>query len=81
MQPTTFFAKIGTSREKEAQTLWASTVIYKQQPKVNNRPLGENSLNLVSLTEKSLEKYLHLLSRCSIRVTNRKEAKSNGSSF
>jgi hypothetical protein len=29
--------------------MWATSVIFKKLPKVNNHPLGENSSNLVTL--------------------------------
>jgi hypothetical protein len=29
--------------------MWATSVIFKKMLKVNNRPLGENSPNLVTL--------------------------------
>jgi hypothetical protein len=35
--------------EKIAQKLWATSVILKILPKVNNRPLGETSPHLVTL--------------------------------
>jgi hypothetical protein len=28
--------------------MWATSAIFQNLPKVNNRPLGENSLNLVT---------------------------------
>jgi hypothetical protein len=30
--------------------MWATSVIYQKLPKDNNRPMGENSPNLVTLS-------------------------------
>jgi hypothetical protein len=30
--------------------MWATSVIFKKLPKVNNRPMGENSPHLVTLS-------------------------------
>jgi hypothetical protein len=35
--------------KKVAEKIWATSVIFKKTPKVNNRPIGENSPNLVTL--------------------------------
>jgi hypothetical protein len=35
--------------EKNSPNFWATSVIFKMQSKVNDRPVGENSLNLVTL--------------------------------
>jgi hypothetical protein len=34
---------------KNGPTIWATFVIFKNHPRVNNRPTGENSPNLVTL--------------------------------
>jgi hypothetical protein len=34
--------------------MWATSVIFKKLPKVNNRPLGENSPNLVTLLQRPI---------------------------
>jgi hypothetical protein len=36
-------------REKSSAKIWAAFAIFKKLPKVNTRPLGENSPNLVTL--------------------------------
>jgi hypothetical protein len=35
--------------EKVAQTIWATSVIYKKLHEINNRTMGQNSANLVTL--------------------------------
>jgi hypothetical protein len=35
--------------EKSSREICATFVFFKQQPKVNNRPMGENSPNPVTL--------------------------------
>jgi hypothetical protein len=35
--------------EKSRQTIWAISVLFIKQPKVNNDPIGENSPNLSTL--------------------------------
>jgi hypothetical protein len=35
--------------DKISQIIWATSIIFDKLPKVNKRPLGENSLNLVTL--------------------------------
>jgi hypothetical protein len=45
--PTSFFASFTV--EKSSPIVWPTFVIFKKQPKVNNRPIGENSPNLVTL--------------------------------
>jgi hypothetical protein len=37
-----------------SKQIWATSVIYKKLPKVNNRPEDENSPNLVSLTSTAM---------------------------
>jgi hypothetical protein len=34
---------------ESSSKIWATFVIYTKQPKLNNRPIGENSPNLVTL--------------------------------
>jgi hypothetical protein len=41
--------------------MWATSVMFKKMPKVNKRPLGENSPNLVTLS-RTLIRYLILTS-------------------
>jgi hypothetical protein len=36
--------------QKSSPKNWASFEIFQKLPKVNNRPMGENSSNLVTLT-------------------------------
>jgi hypothetical protein len=38
------------NHKKIGQKMWAIFLIFKNLPKVNNHPLGENSPNLVTLT-------------------------------
>jgi hypothetical protein len=49
MSPNHFFVKINTQ-----QVPWKTSVIFKPLlPKVNNRPIGEHSPNLVTLNSRS----------------------------
>jgi hypothetical protein len=34
---------------ESSSKIWATSVIYKKQHKINNRPIGENLPNLVTL--------------------------------
>jgi hypothetical protein len=45
--------------------MWATCVIFKKMPKVNNRPLGENLLYLITLLPNDL-----FLKRNDLRQTN-----------
>jgi hypothetical protein len=49
MQPTPFYVKINTSSQKVSKKCGLLMQFLKKLPKVNNRPLGENSPNLVTL--------------------------------
>jgi hypothetical protein len=40
--------------EKKVSRMWANSVIKKTCPKVNNRPIGENSPNPVTLEANDL---------------------------
>jgi hypothetical protein len=40
--------------EKSSPKLWAISAIFQKLPKANNRPLGENSPNLVTLAPGSV---------------------------
>jgi hypothetical protein len=56
--------------------MWATSEIFKKQPKVNIHPLGENSPNLVTLLGRALKIFGHFsqtslvtLSLCESLVT------------
>jgi hypothetical protein len=53
MWPKPIFDKINTfiiyTLGKSGTKIWATSVFFQKLPKVNNRPLGENSPNLVTL--------------------------------
>jgi hypothetical protein len=47
---------------KSSPTICAASVIFKNLPKENNRPIGENSLNLVTLFAEEIKFLLNLAS-------------------
>jgi hypothetical protein len=46
-------------RDKSSATIYAAYVIFRKLPNVNNRPIGENSPNLVTLP--MMQSYLRSL--------------------
>jgi hypothetical protein len=50
--------------------MWAASVIFKKLPRVNNRPLGEISPNLVTLMLSSGQQQRPLVGCCIILLVN-----------
>jgi hypothetical protein len=40
---------ISFTEEKSCRRMWTNSILFIKLPKVNNRPMGENSPNLVTL--------------------------------